>query len=372
MERRIDSAANTLSPQDYARLPHPERHRARAQTYEAIATRVPDLSKVVEKLKSDKNSVDDAVLEVAHSPELAKMFAASSVSEFFAVQRSSLVPLKHVFSNGRLFVVGRRLAEVLFLTDVSDDIPSHLLRLPFRHCYLHFECGLDGCTVPSEEGPRKLVGVYVEENHGAVVSLSDRASDSRGTRNLLLTFVGEGMPEDPDNDVLHFLTLDIGVDERLLSDVLSKSFAAMSDWDTQLGSPIANAEYYAAHQRALSYTVRVLLYLNCASVRLDEQRPASELRAQVLRCGPGKKAKLERKLSKTYDFIEICAPQPRPATVTGLSGQKRAPHWQRGHIRNQAYGPQYRLHRLIFVPPMLKAANGPGAAPIRSYRATGS
>jgi hypothetical protein len=42
--------------------------------------------------------------------------------------------------------------------------------------------------------------------------------------------------------------------------------------------------------------------------------------------------------------------QSRPEKQPG-EGRPKRPHWVRGHLRNQAYGPPYSLHKITWIEP---------------------
>ena len=360
-----------LSVDEYRKLPHPTRLKTMMAEFADYAKTNALAAEMISELKSRHQSMNDVADIVQLTNPVWVRNITSDGSDFHTAFASTAVPMRHHVAEGRLFTVGPELSEILFNTEVSDDVPCEMLRAPFHSCYLHFPEALSECPLLATDGKKvRMLGCYVQETvieEG--VDIAQVPSD-RATRSLMLTFIGEGESTDPDDDTLRFLTLNLSKDDAKLSTVLADSFERMKEYDRGLGFS-ALPGYFESYERAMHHIVRVLLYMNCATVRMETHKPASELEAQIKRVGPSKQPKLKRKLAKLYDFIEICAPHiERPAgTGAGSSGAARATHWRRGHLRNQAHGPQFSLRKLIFLPPTLVAGSRTvaGEVPVRDY-----
>lgn len=362
-----EKAGLTLS--DYKRLPHPGRQRVKLLPYLDGTSKHPVMSDLIEALKMPYQGIDSAVAILAGERKFREL-ARMEGTDIVALLRGLAVPMKQLIDEGRLFVISDELSGLLFQTDVADDVPSSLLCLPFRTCYFHFAAPLADCPLVEPSGPRSMVGVYAQEFRARPVEFEhEKLAEGETPRSILLTFVGDGLPEDPDDDVLRYLTLDLSKPDVPLSEVLEKTFSMMARNSGAATATKLDANYWNSLRTALHYVVRVLLYTACAGVRQDVRKPATELDAQIARTGPGKRAKLERKRARVYDYIEICPPTKTDAVGQSSSGtMSRTAHWRRGHIRNQPHGPQNKLRKLIFIAPLLVSGSVAASPDAKEYR----
>jgi hypothetical protein len=101
--------------------------------------------------------------------------------------------------------------------------------------------------------------------------------------------------------------------------------------------------------------VKAVLYIGLPGIRREVHNDRKALLEQLGRIkSGGKRAKLERKLTKTYDYVLI-QPPPDVATSGAAGDGHRSPkqHWRRGHLRMQRHGPEHSLTKLIFISPVL-------------------
>lgn len=122
---------------------------------------------------------------------------------------------------------------------------------------------------------------------------------------------------------------------------------------------------------AVSYAVRVFLYMALKQARVIERREHAGAARQLAGLGPRKRAKLQQRMASFYDGI-LVGPDSISSAPTGGAGKNGvAPHWRRGHFRMQAFGPGMQERRLIFVAPVLIHADQlQGDAPTpKPYRA---
>ena len=127
---------------------------------------------------------------------------------------------------------------------------------------------------------------------------------------------------------------------------------------------------------ALSYVIKVLLYMGLNNVTVQEHVPFSAAMARLAGLGTRKQAKLMNRMNGLYDAIVVGPAATAPGLVHAERGMV-ASHWRRGHFRLQPCGPERMDRKLIFIAPILvhadqamsempRAANAPMASmPLR-------
>ena len=114
-------------------------------------------------------------------------------------------------------------------------------------------------------------------------------------------------------------------------------------------------------KRGLALVVNCLLYLGVAPEDSREQwddRADTTLVEQATSAEkPGTRKTAERTLAnKGYVKIRLIGHQfaaSAAGQAFGESGRTVATHFRRGHFRNQPYGPERSLHKVIFIPPVV-------------------
>ena len=121
---------------------------------------------------------------------------------------------------------------------------------------------------------------------------------------------------------------------------------------------------------AVSYVVRVFLYMALKQARMTEHREYDEALRRAAGLGERKRAKLLQRSASLYNGI-IVGPEALPPNAQGgATGGGVAPRWRRGHFRMQPCGAGNQQRKLIFVAPVLVHADqlqGEMPAP-RSYQ----
>jgi hypothetical protein len=143
--------------------------------------------------------------------------------------------------------------------------------------------------------------------------------------------------------------------------------------DAIKGQP--EVEFHRPMHAAVSYVVRVFLYMALRQARVLEhfEYDAALLRAAGL--GERKRSKLLQRSASLYNGI-LVGPESLPSTAAaGGTGSGVAPHWRRGHFRMQAFGAGNLQRKLIFVAPVLIHADQlqgdvPAPKPYRAGAAT--
>lgn len=109
--------------------------------------------------------------------------------------------------------------------------------------------------------------------------------------------------------------------------------------------------------RVINYLVKVFLYLGLKDARKASCTEYSTALKQLATRGPKKQAKIQRRLAALYDRVTVGpASVPPPPMADDIAAQV-APHWRRGHFRQQAHGPARSERKLIFVAPILVRAD---------------
>ena len=153
-----------------------------------------------------------------------------------------------------------------------------------------------------------------------------------------------------------------------LHEATSTAFNFMLNDSLSDGHNESPAQWVEAVQALMRVLVKVLLYIGLPDVRREVHNDRTELLEQMRRLkSPGKRAKLQRKLSKTSDYVVIKAP---PVDVSksdsnGNGTRTVKSHWRRGHLRMQRHGHQLTLSKTVFIAPVLVGMGD--AQPAASY-----
>jgi hypothetical protein len=139
--------------------------------------------------------------------------------------------------------------------------------------------------------------------------------------------------------------------------------------DTAKGRSIET--FYKPMYAAVSYVVKVFLYMALRQARSIEHHEYDEAMRRIAGLGVKKRARLLQRVESLYNGIRV-GPDDLPDENAGHEGSSTvAPHWRRGHFRMQPCGAGKRERKLIFVAPMLiHAAQLQGEIPApKPYRA---
>lgn len=245
------------------------------------------------------------------------------------------------------FVIDDQLLEMLENTDIADDIPVSSLEPPYSRCFIEFgRSRTSSERVPNiESGLHVLEGAYVEKGHHFQHGLG-----------LYLMFTGspvghKGALDDATDSI--FLPLDRP--ERSLKEALDWAYEQSAGIAHTLQLRVSPVEYLKHSFSCLKLLVKVLLYLNLPEARKKFTPDLTNaLKLAATKKNPAKREKAHRMSRGLVDYILVQAPHVQREAGYANEGPgvvKR--HWRRGHYRMQAYGPQYSLHRVIFLQPVL-------------------
>jgi hypothetical protein len=122
---------------------------------------------------------------------------------------------------------------------------------------------------------------------------------------------------------------------------------------------------------AVSYVVRVFLYMALKQARVTQHCEYDEALRRAAGLGERKRAKLLQRAASFYNGIFVGPEALPPGASEGAAGGSVTPHWRRGHFRMQPFGIGNQQRKLIFVAPVLVHAEQlQGDVPTpKSYRA---
>lgn len=277
------------------------------------------------------------------------------------------------FAGGRvIYDFHKKLTSALLDTDV-DSIPLSVIPRPANALYLHFgnESGL------SEAG---------DTIEGAFVAWSDYAGESP---RMMIDFVKKGQFSDslfwllesgepttgcsidissPEKGIIEALEDSVAGIEAMNKSVLAQMAETVRQLKEQFGevasipSPVSRlGQNMPLLRRGLALVVNCLLYLGVAPEDReddwdDRADPAlAELAKNADK--PGTRKTAERTLvNKGYlkvRFVGHGFAASSAGQAFGDTGRVVSTHFRRGHFRNQPYGPERSLRKVIFIPPVV-------------------
>ncbi len=243
-------------------------------------------------------------------------------------------------------------------TDIAEGIPAAMVRPPYPIQYI--QCG------DAVSSPYHLInpasGAHVFEGAYVLTGVVPPGYPESGLRFIEFVFTGTAYgKKDNLDDATAAITLTVHDENATMLEVLEE---ALNDDDAR-GLKREAAEATDIRQ-CLFHLCKILLYLNTEKVVKTPLNERSELQVRLARVGAGKRGKLERQLTRTYDRIVIGAKTPPLSGGGGPaidSGRHLPTFWRRGHFRNQPYGEGRQQHRIIWIEPVLVNADVAVSAP---------
>ncbi|MEJ8798380.1 hypothetical protein WKR88_18995 [Trinickia caryophylli] len=230
------------------------------------------------------------------------------------------------------------LQDWLVRTDIGGDVPASLFQLPFPAVFVRFGPAMAGAIdepLWAHTGEDAItVGVYIFDTRVGA------------RRDLLFVPVGVGRRTQPGQ-------CDQPVMVQLIFRDENESLMAHVANNMSAGASLSAAEL----KPVMEMCIKVMLYLQTAgAVRIDDMR-ADDTMERMARVGNRKASRIERQLASRYNRIIV-----GPEHIERPTGGEMSPHWRRGHMRMQPYGPQHGLRKLIFVAPTLVRADRLGVS----------
>jgi hypothetical protein len=247
---------------------------------------------------------------------------------------------------GALYEPTLPLSALLGGTDLSADLPWHLLSVPSPAL----------CILPHPEHRQHC------SNASAVLVLEHAPLRAQTSGHRAFTFIM--CRDDTEGPSTHTSVLPVLSEEDTLRSSFEMSVEeALSRAESQgRTQDQLRALLHGELQPMLEYVAKVLLYMRLGVAQVREYTPYST--APRVFPGLGRRKREERlaQLEQLYDRY-IIGPATWAETELGTEGDQLTaghelpPHWRRGHFRQQAHGPRGSLRKLLFIAPTIVRAD---------------
>lgn len=346
----------------------PEKSKSREQFTAALRSPYPSfvdhLKMLVEKI-DDFAEVADIILRVdptASTFDLAPSCSGSANSQM------AWHTLAFTESNAPIFQIDDDLVQALMLTDVSENIPVSMITPPFTLGYLELGTRRDtGCFVHNTStGQHPLEGAYI-----SVSGSADRDSDGYGKR-ISIIFTGSPTRDHLADDAYLAHTIlfqDENGKELTVLESITRSLNNSSAWVAEHGLLERNKSFYEGERETITMVIKALLFLNMKAFRKEVVSERDEwLKKARATLNKAKQRKYLQKANASSNKIVI-----RPFEelsegikqgIRALTDSKVAVHLRRGHLRNQAFGPERADRKIIWIEPTLVGMSADETAPV--------
>jgi hypothetical protein len=290
------------------------------------------------------------------SPECGEMaLVVADDQRRLAVEIST--NLKYHLNKGMVIETTAALEALLTNSDVDLSLPMSMVAPPYRAQYLRFgDVAMRYLNVPASQAlERCFDGVFCFLTQHAATCAS-------GTNCWTLELVFVSKRQDRYSGYVSLL----GETDRgrtTVGEWLSGVLLAVTRQ--------SEVEFHRPMHAAVSYVVRVFLYMALAQARVVKHAEYDKALRRAAGLGNRKRAKLLQKSASLYNSI-LVGPESLPSTaVAGGGGHGVTAHWRRGHFRMQPHGTGNQQRKLVFIAPVLvHAKHLQGEVPIpKSYRA---
>jgi hypothetical protein len=266
--------------------------------------------------------------------------------------------LKYHLSEGTVIEATPALETLLANSDVDLSLPMSMVAPPYRAQYLRFgETAMRYLKVPDPQSPE-----YVFDGAFCFLTRHRTAGDPDGKCwTLELVFISKR--EDSYGGHISLL----GETDR--GDI------TVGEWLADILGGVAPADQSELHRSmhaAVSYIVRLFLYMALKQARITPHCEYDEASRRAAGLGERKCAKLLQRSASLYNGI-VVGPESLPTGGSeGGGGGGVAAHWRRGHFRMQPFGAGNQQRKLIFIAPaLIHAEQLQGDVPRpKSYRAS--
>ena|GEM_PF-1502312 len=265
--------------------------------------------------------------------------------------------LKYHLNRGMVIEATAALETLLTNSDVDLSLPMSMVVPPYQAQYLRFgEVAMRYLKVPASQAPdRCFDGVFCFLTPHAATCAS-------GTTSWTLELVFASKRQDRYSGYVSLL----GETDR--------GSTTVGEWLSGVLLAVnrqSEGEFHQPMHAAVSYVVRVFLYMALAQARVVKHTEYDDALQRAAGLGNRKRAKLLQRSASLYNSI-LVGPESLPSTAAaGGTGHGVAAHWRRGHFRMQPHGAGNQQRKLVFIAPVLVHAEylqGEVPAP-RSYRA---
>ncbi len=354
----------------FVHLPMPVRFRAAGavrawQSAFAEGTGGKALQTLVRDPKRGPLTLKAQLAEFALSNTGAWLRAVSDRDQIFHSARDFVYWLAFWLRDGVLYEPTPALSTLLGVSDIAHDLPLRFLRPPAPAM----------CIVPPREHQAMCAGMP------AILVFSHDASPKQAPALRCLTIVVQSVTRANGQVIADtwYLPLPVKDEDMPIHEALSQTVPSESP-ERQLSKSPDSRDLMSATEwgEILNYLVKVLLYVSLDQAVLGAERPYSLAPRHFSGLGKRKRELRLAEIEQLYDrYIVGPAVLPMLADVApssmGGDGHHVSPHWRRGHFRMQPHGPQHSLRKLMFIAPILVAADrleGDAPAP-KAHVATG-
>jgi hypothetical protein len=264
--------------------------------------------------------------------------------------------LKYELQKGAIIEATPALETLLLNSDMDLDLPMKMVAPPYSAQYLKF--GPEAARhlkAPDSDLPDRLFdGVFC-----FFTPPSNRYGDGIQW-TLELIFISQR--QDCFSGQIALLG-DTKRDDKPLGEWLNRVL------DTAKGRSVET--FYKPMYAAVSYVVKVFLYMALRQARSIEHREYDDAMRRIAGLGVKKRARLLQRVESLYNGIRVGPDGLPQESAVHEGGSAVAPHWRRGHFRMQACGAGKRERKLIFVAPtLIHASQMQGEIPApKPYRA---
>lgn len=271
---------------------------------------------------------------------------------FFNAQEWAPVIGQYELHGRQIFDMSSGLVEMLQETDVRQCTLQNL-QLPYPAFYMHFGRQAELKVVGAGGDTEYIDGVLVAHAQGDGIQILRFATTSIDESGRRVTLPG------------HFLSLGDGELQLPVHDAMD---AAVKSFAAEAGAspgefPSAEAFWICLRQRAAdALKVALPLIVNGLFYLENPPRPPRKvpgagtpdgLVARWERTPANRRRKLNSKLSaEGYTLVHLVGEEIALSSTQGGGGTV-APHWRRGHWREQAYGQRLSLRKRILIRPTL-------------------
>lgn len=259
--------------------------------------------------------------------------------------------------NRIIYDFSKKLLSSLVRTD-ADSIPLKSIKFPNESFYLHF-----GCMNWPKDFPVSCEGVYVER------SSRDREDVIYFTPILPGRFSKPfwmDVSEEIDSSIF-IICLDDDISNitdyfKCEKESFDEAIAEQRAWcgnDTIVKLMGTDRMDALANAFIARIAVNCMLYLNAVPDDIEDRwddRAPKDLVFQAENSDKDSVRKSSTRALEKKDYIKVKLVGKKYEQHNPLHqkpGSKQVPHIRRGHFRNQAFGPEWSLHRVIFIPPVL-------------------
>ena len=289
------------------------------------------------------------------------------VSEKEGVKRAYILQEFYIWKEweekGRnIFHFSENITELLKQTDVLD-IDISLIKLPYSNFYID----LSSAKIPFEENSSEIIeGAFIRDDYHDGDDYERAINIDFVSKEYIEKYwtINKDLCWDTERGFHSILLfLDRKDNLRTVQDAIS------FDKSGFVGSPIFDDRdentkdaLYNIHKqfvdRTINFIINCLLYLTTKEVDIDEKYPVDlpiHLRTKLEKANKKRKKEVAHSEISQNGFTKIkyVGYKLKSNKSINISGGEVAPHWRRGHWRNQKFGENLSDAKLIWIMPTI-------------------